>query len=208
MIKIITGLFSIFLLSAGFQEISDPNVLLPIAVSNRGSTNDLKLTSIGDFGLIRKARPKIAEHYHTGIDIQRPKANYIDEPVFPMASGVVISKREDGPYAQLIIEHRWQGAYIWTVYEHIAGINVALHDEVDLHEPIARFMNKNELETHGWQFDHFHFEILRKAPIQLSPSKENPDRRFRSHTLECHTLEQLGKSFFDPIEFFTLRQND
>lgn len=80
-------------------------VHLPINVSNRISLGELSLTEIGAFGLRRKARPNVKSHLHTGIDIKRPDNNYMNNPIFPIAPGVVISKRDDGPFAQLIVEH-------------------------------------------------------------------------------------------------------
>ncbi len=78
---------------------------LPINNKNRKLFSEIQLTEIGKFGLIRKARKTVPSHIHTGIDIKRPNKNYINEPVFAISQGEVISKRTDGPYAQLIIEH-------------------------------------------------------------------------------------------------------
>ncbi len=115
---------------------------------------------------------------------------------------MVISKRDDGPFAQLIIEHYINGDAFWTVYEHIAGIEVNVHDMVDAEIPIARFMNKEELNNYGWQFDHFHLEILKIPPARLNPPPSTPDRHFNSHTLICYTEEELHNYFYNPIEFF------
>ncbi len=82
---------------------------LPINSVNRKSIDALQLTDIGAFGLLRKERKEVPAHYHTGIDIKRPSKNYMHEPVFPLTKGIVISKREDGPFAQLIIEHEADG---------------------------------------------------------------------------------------------------
>lgn len=177
-------------------------VYLPIEVADRRTPSNLKLTSIGKFGILRKARPGIPAHLHTGIDIQRPRPNYVDEPIFPVSAGVVISKRDDGAYAQLIIEHQRNGYRYWTVYEHIAGIVVNVNDEVDPMKPIARFMNKAELNRYGWQFDHFHFEVLKKMPRKLKRDREKPQRYFQSYTLECYNESNLEAMFISPIEFF------
>ena len=162
----------------------------------------LQLTEIGEFGLVRKPRPTVPEHLHTGIDIKRPKSDY-QNPVyiFPTAPGRIISKREDGPYAQLIIEHKLGALKFWSVYEHIAGIAVEVDQFVDPYEPIARFYFQNELDTYGWQFDHFHFEILKSNPIKITPSPKLPDRRFASYTLSCKSEEDLDRHFYDPITF-------
>jgi murein DD-endopeptidase MepM/ murein hydrolase activator NlpD len=181
------------------------DIQLPIDVADRKSFYEIVLTEIGEFGLQRKARPSIPAHLHTGIDIKRPGKNYDDEPIYPIADGVVISKREDGPYAQLIIEHNINGQYFWTVYEHIAGIKVELHQPVNSNEPIARFFNRMELDKHGWQFDHFHFEILKKRPSQIRPQANFPERLFKSYTLDCYTEEKLNSLFYNPLSFFAER---
>ena len=174
---------------------------LPVRTINRSLPTSLGLTRIGAFGLFRKERPAVAAHYHTGIDIERPTSNYQDEPIFPISEGIVISKRQDGPFAQLIIEHPGD-SNLWTVYEHIAGITVGLYGHVSPYKPIARFMNKDELDKFGWQFDHLHFEILKIRPIKMIPDKSTPQRHFTSYTLVCYSQDELNKYFYSPFEFF------
>ena len=180
-------------------------LLLPIHVENRTSLAGLRLTEIGSFGLIRKARPGIPSHHHTGVDIKRPSGNYENDPIFPIAEGVVISKRDDGPYAQVIIEHNISGEIFWSIYEHIAGIRINLHDLVSTEQRIARFMNRQELNEYGWQFDHFHLEILKKSPVQIVPTTAQKERHFMSYTLRCYTEQDLTTFYYDPISF--LRDN-
>jgi len=180
---------------------TSPSFYLPINSLDRQSTKNLLLTSIGEFGLLRKERPGIPAHYHTGIDIKRPSNNYIDEPIFSIYKGIVISVRKDGPYAQLIIEHEGDQKF-WTVYEHVAGIKVSLNEHVTPNLPIARFMNKNELDKYGWQFDHLHLEILKTKPIIIKQDRSNPERRYSSYSLNCLTKEELSKYFYNPVEFF------
>lgn len=163
--------------------------------------SSIKLTEIGDFGRVRKKRPWVAEHLHTGIDIQRPGNNYANEPILAIAFGRIISKRTDGPYAQLIIEHEREGQFYWTLYEHIAGILVDLGDRVEPGKPLARFFNRDELHRYGWQFNHFHFEIIKKPPVKIIPDERNPQRHFRSFTLACFDEPQLRNCFYDPIKF-------
>ncbi|WP_289054038.1 M23 family metallopeptidase [Carboxylicivirga marina] len=183
-------------LSGGFE------CSIPINAPIGSSTSLLKLTEIGEFGLMRKERPGVPAHFHTGIDIKRPSNNYQSEPIFPIANGIVISKRVDGPYAQLIIEHEGEQRF-WTVYEHIAGIEVNLFDRVKHDQPIARFMNRNELNRYGWQFDHFHFEILKVEPMRLKQEQSKPERLFASYTLACYTKEDLDKYFYHPLDFLS-----
>jgi len=190
-------LITILLCSSDFKS----DYKLPINSSDRTKTANLKLTEIGKFGIQRKERPGIPSHYHTGIDIKRPSNNYKDEPIYPIFEGIVISIREDGPYAQLIIEHKSNHKF-WTVYEHIAGIKVDLFEKVSSNTPIARFMSRSELDKYGWQFDHFHFEILKVQPIKLKPDKSKPERLFASYTLSCRSIKELNTYFYDPMSFF------
>ncbi len=168
---------------------------------DRFSTDELKLTSIGKFGLVRKARKNVPSHYHSGIDITRPHPNYLNEPVYPIAQGVVISKRDDGPYAQLIMEHEYHGRRFWTLYEHLAGITVDVNGAVSPETPIGRFMNRDELNRYGRQFDHLHFEVLRIRPMPLRPGPATPARFYSSYSLICFSRGELEKYFFDPLEF-------
>ena len=192
-----------FLTYLHFLMISPPEmeILLPVRCSDRSEPINITLTNIGEFGLLRKARPNIKAHLHTGIDIRRPSNNYVNEPIYSISEGLVLSKRDDGPYAQLIIEHEVNGLIFWTVYEHIAGITVGVGEKVDSEEPIAHFMNKNELDKYGWQFDHFHFEILKKFPQKNKPTSRHPQRFFQSYTLECFSKVNLDEYFYDPINF-------
>jgi murein DD-endopeptidase MepM/ murein hydrolase activator NlpD len=174
---------------------------LPIAVQNRQVWDEVRLTKIGQFGLVRKARPGIPAHYHTAVDFMRPRDNYVDEPIFPAARGIVISQRTDGPFAQVIVEHV-AGDTVWTVYEHLAGVKVVVGDTVDPFQPLGRFMTKPELNKYGWQFDHLHFEILKHRPQPWKPSPKTPMHFFKIYNLECYTKVQLEKYYHDPQTFF------
>ncbi|OFY83366.1 MAG: hypothetical protein A3F72_20430 [Bacteroidetes bacterium RIFCSPLOWO2_12_FULL_35_15] len=196
------GFKNLLLFFVAFINFQSP-FFLPINNTNRKKVSEIQLTEIGKFGLIRKARKTVPSHIHTGIDIKRPNKNYFDEPIFPIAKGKVISKRTDGPYAQLIIEHEINNQTFWTVYEHIAGIKANLNEIVSPGKPLARFMNTNELNKYGWQFDHFHLEILKIKPIQITPDKLHPDRCYNSFSLICYKASDLEKYFYDPLEFLT-----
>lgn len=177
-------------------------IMSPVNTLNR-QPEFIELTGIGQFGIERKARPDIPAHLHTGIDIKRPSNNYQFEPIFAIADGMVISKRTDGPYAQLMIEHLSPKDTFWTLYEHISEIQVSVGQPVNPGTVLARFFNKEELNEFGWQFDHFHFEILKTPPRPLIPSHRNPERFFMSHTLDCYTKEDLRTHFHNPIQFLT-----
>jgi len=155
---------------------------LPVGSGDRRDWASVRLTRIGMFALESKPRPGIPVHFHTGIDIKRPNPNYTDEPIFAVSGGKVISLRDDGPFAQLIIAHQMSdGDSAWTVYEHIAGIRVSVGEVISPVGPIARFMNKQELDRFGWQFDHVHFEVLRHPPRPLMPSTRTPYRLFGTY---------------------------
>ncbi len=183
--------------------------LLPINAADRRCWSEVRLTPIGRFGIERRARPKIPAHLHTGVDIRRPRGSGGEEPVFPAAPGVVVSVRDDGPFAQVIVEHRLpDGRGVWSVYEHVAGIAVAPGDTVSPLVPIARFLNLGELDRHGHQFDHLHFEIMRTPPTALPPDPGLPRRRFATRALECHDRALLERHYFDPRALLEARWHE
>jgi murein DD-endopeptidase MepM/ murein hydrolase activator NlpD len=205
--KIISRIVFILMFSNLFciaqTKIQLPGFKIPVLLKDRSNIELIKLTKIGNFGEKRKERISIPSHLHTGIDIIRPSGNYENEPVFSICQGIVISVRNDGPFAQVIIEHALEdGNKIWSVYEHIACILVNVGEHIDSNKPIARFMNKTELNKYGWQFDHFHFEILKVAPKKVRFNPALPHRFYATYNLECYTPETLNKYYFDPIKFF------
>ncbi|MCK5169460.1 MAG: M23 family metallopeptidase [Bacteroidales bacterium] len=174
---------------------------LPINIYDRTELSLVQLTEIGSFGEQRKMRPGIPAHLHTGIDIKRPAQNYINESIFSIGEGIVISVRDDGPYAQIIIEHTNRNVLFWAVYEHIAGIKVEVGDLIDENTQIARFMSKSELNKYGWQFDHFHFEILKISPKKIKPKNTQPQHIFNTYNLVCYTFNELNMFYYNPLEF-------
>lgn len=176
-------------------------ILLPINCGIRNDISEIQLTHIGQFGVMRKAREGVPAHFHTGIDIKRPSDNYNNEPIFPIAEGKIISRRTDGPYSQIIIEHNLEGLHFWSLYEHISGISVKVGDFVTPKKPVARFMNREELDKYGWQFDHFHLEVIKVKPMPIKPEPKNPERYYNSYSLICYTPNDLEKYYFDPLEF-------
>jgi hypothetical protein len=174
---------------------------LPVDAGGRDNVSKLRLTPIGRFGEERKPRKTVAAHLHTGVDIRRPSDGYIDEKVFPACKGVVISVRDDGPYSQIIIEHRMTESSVWTVYEHIGGIACKVDDSVSPERAIARFYSRAELDKYGWQFDHLHFEVMKAKPMETVPTRQLPQRRYATYGLTCYTFEELLERYYNPIEF-------
>ncbi len=172
---------------------------LPINAQNRKSFQQMSLTQIGHFGMWRVERPSVPGHYHTAIDIHRPDSNYKASPVYPINNGTVISMRDDGAYAQIIISH---GDTIWSVYEHISGIEVETGEIVDPQTVIARFMNSKELNRYGWHFDHIHLEIMKKKPYIRKGYPTQPHLKFGTYSLTCYSKEELNSNYFDPTLFY------
>lgn len=176
---------------------------LPVQTEDRVSLQSLRLTPIGKFGLLRKARKGIPEHLHTGIDIVRPNANYTDEPIFPASEGIVISMRDDGPFSQIIIEHKDElYGKIWTVYEHVSGIRCTIGQKVFPQDTIAQFFPRDELNRYGWQFDHLHFEVMKAHPLPVEYRKRLPSFRYTTYALTCYTIELLHQRMIDPMTLF------
>ncbi len=74
-------------------------------------------------------------------------------------------------------------------------------DSVESSTPIARFMNKEELNRYGWQFDHLHLEVFKVKPQKLKPTEDNPERFYNSYSLVCYSIIDLNKYYIDPISF-------
>ena len=176
---------------------------LPLKTNNRTVLTDNQLTRIGKYGLLRKARPSVPAHYHTGVDLKRPAQNYTNEPVLAAGSGKIISVRNDGPYSQIIIQHSFvPGDTLWTVYEHLQGITCHVGQQVDVQTSIARFFTKDELNRYGWQFDHVHFEILRSKPLKIRSTPQQPEYFFKTFDIICYTLAELHKRTVNPMDYF------
>jgi murein DD-endopeptidase MepM/ murein hydrolase activator NlpD len=175
---------------------------VPVKTADRKSINSIKLTDIGEFGLLRKERENVPAHYHTAIDIERPNENYSHEPVFSAHAGMIISIRDEGPYSEIIIEHTMpDDEFIWTIYQHVSEIKVEVFQKVSALQVIACFMNEVELKKYGQQFNHLHFEILKLPPEQVEEDQANPFRFFAGYSIKCFTEEELNNYYFNPMKF-------
>lgn len=180
----------------------DSEWYLPIAAADRQSLHGVRITPIGDFGRPRKARPEAPAHLHAGVDFMRPGSFSRESAVYPVGPGTVISVRDDGPFAQIMVAHGRMGeAGPWSVYEHVAGIKVRPGDKVTPRLTMARFMTRAELNRYGWQFDHLHLEILKAAPKPIRPTERLPQRLFSSPNLGCGNKAELARIFYDPARF-------
>jgi murein DD-endopeptidase MepM/ murein hydrolase activator NlpD len=176
--------------------------LLPINCRDRSSVENIHLTDIGRFGTLRKARPTVPAHYHTGIDIVRPHQNYSDEPVFPARKGVVASIIDNGPFSQIIIKHECNNMLYWSVYEHIKVKPIKVGKFINPLDTIGYYFNKDELNKYGWQFDHLHFEIIKCQLIPLKPTARYPNRFYCTFAIKCFTKKELYERLVDPMDIF------
>jgi murein DD-endopeptidase MepM/ murein hydrolase activator NlpD len=174
---------------------------IPASYSDITEISNIKLTAIGHFGLLRKERPNVPAHYHTGIDIVRPKPNYYHEPIFPSLSGEVVSIIDDGPFSQIIVKHFYNGRNYWSVYEHLHVKLRNIGITVNPYDTLGYFFNIDELNRYGWQFDHFHFEINKIEPQLIKPTAKNPKRVYRTFAINCYTKEELDQRLENPLEF-------
>jgi hypothetical protein len=186
-ILITIPLYAQWYIPANYRGIADPQ--------------KVQLTGIGAFGLLRKARPAVPAHYHTGIDIVRPDSQYYKQPIFPAKEGVIVSIYDNGPFSQIVIKHAGNNKNYWTVYEHlhirIKKINIA----VTPFDTIGYFFSKDELNRYGWQFNHFHFEILKLEPPKLKSSEIKSLRYYKTFGILCFSREELIARQENPLEF-------
>ncbi|NLG17375.1 MAG: M23 family metallopeptidase [Fibrobacter sp.] len=174
---------------------------VPANYTDAEKPEEISVTPIGGFGLLRKARPGVPAHYHTGIDIKRPGTNYFNEPVFPSYEGIVISVIDDGPFSQVVLKHEYKKKNYWTVYEHIKVKVKEIGKKLTPHDTLGYFFNRSELNRYGWQFDHFHFEVIKKEPVAFIPNNKYPLRRCRTYAITCYTKEQLDERLENPLQF-------
>jgi murein DD-endopeptidase MepM/ murein hydrolase activator NlpD len=174
-----------------------------IPANYRGITDPQKvqLTEIGAFGLLRKARPAVPAHYHTGIDIVRPDSQYYKQPIFPAKEGVVVSIYDNGPFSQIVIKHTDNNINYWTVYEHLHVKIRKINIPISPFDTIGYYFCKDELNRYGWQFNHFHFEILKIEPPRIQMIKDNSLRYYKTFGIVCFTREELFVRQENPLEF-------
>ncbi len=102
----------------------------------------------------------------------------------------------------MIVHHKLDNIEFWSVYDHVAGIEVKVGEEVNNQTKIARFMTSKELSKYGWHFDHVHLEIMKIAPQKIETNKYHPQRLFKNYSLICYSKTTLDKYYYDPMEFF------
>jgi murein DD-endopeptidase MepM/ murein hydrolase activator NlpD len=188
------------LLIIAFSLTSSAQWLLPLNYTDRSEVSSAKITTIGTFGAIRKARVSIPAHYHTGVDLVRPDTTYRNNPVFPASAGKVISILDNGPYSQVIVRH--ERCNIWTVYEHI---HVYIKDTVEVSpfDTIGFLFNSEELKKYGTQFNHLHFEIMKVDPPRIAPLPQFPLRVFKTYSILCISQADLYSKMEDPLRFIS-----
>lgn len=174
---------------------------IPANYRNIADPQKLQLTKIGAFGLLRKARPTVPAHYHTGIDIVRPDSQNNRQPIFPAKEGIVVSIYDNGPFSQVVIKHTDNNKNYWTVYEHLHVRISNVSKSVTPFDTIGYFFSKDELNRYGWQFNHVHFEILKVEPPKLTSASINSLRNYKTFGVLCFTREELYMRQENPLEF-------
>jgi hypothetical protein len=101
-----------------------------------------------------------------------------------------VSIIDDGPYSQVVMKHVYENSIYWTVYEHIRVKVKEIGKKLTVHDTIGFFFNRSELDKYGWQFDHFHFEIIRVEPVVFIPNKKIPAQTLQD--LRDHLLYKRG----------------
>lgn len=191
-----------FLVLLFVASVSALEWMLPLELENRQSWNEVRFTQIGHFGTYRKERPGIPAHLHTAIDLMRLVPDSVEVAIYAIAEGTVISFRDDGPFAQIIIEHVDNGDTLWSVYEHVGGVFVILGEEVGTETKIARYMNNAQLDRYGRHFNHLHLEIMKTAPPTREPHPTQESLKFGTYCLVAYDKALLNKYYYSPEKFF------
>ena len=132
------------------------------------------------------------KHLHTGVDLVNRGPG---EEVFPAATGKVVSIYAKEPNRGVMIEHQLlTGETVWTVYVHVTKIMINLGEVVSCDSIIAHLMNADQLNKYGWEYNHLHFEVLKKPRIAR-------DGKYLSYSTKCRTTKEVKRHFYDPIEF-------
>ena len=87
------------------------------------------------------------------------------------------------------------GTAIYSVYVHVTNIKVNTGDIVGHTTHIADLMDKAQLDTYGWEFNHLHFEILKK------PRVHEINGNYLSYSTRCKTKEDVLEHFHNPELF-------
>lgn len=116
--------------------------------------------------------------------------------VFAAATGKVVSIYAAEPNRAIMIQHLLPtGTAIYSVYVHVTNIKVSKGDIVRNTTHIADLMTKTQLDIYGWEFNHLHFEILKK------PRVHQVNGNYLSYSTKCKTKEDVRKNFQNPTLF-------
>lgn len=133
-------------------------------------------------------------HFHTGIDIMNPKGG-LCEKIFAASRGEVVSIYTIEPNRGVMIKHILPSREtVYSVYVHVTNVQVKIGDIVTSDTVIATLMDKQQLNNFGWEYNHLHFEILKK-PRTCEIGK------ILSYSTKCRTIKEVEKHFYNPIDF-------
>lgn len=127
-------------------------------------------------------------HLHAGIDL----AGDFKERVFSIGRGRVVHIFRQFPHKTIVIQHYHpDGTSVYSVYTHVEEIDVEKGDWVDSDTPLARLLDREELEKADFGTpNHLHLEIRTSYEDEGSASYSSMTR------------EELDRFCVDPLVFF------
>lgn len=158
---------------------------LPFDVEDRQSMKYLR--NISPFGSSRSSFKK--GHYHSGLDCMPKKYS---EPVwvYAMSEGVVCSIHLSKHFKTVVVKHVLSDSTIvFSSYKHINDIKVAVGDQVNKNNKIARVLTKKEAHSYKGAYDYLHLEIRKSFDD------------FGCASWLTMTKEVLNYYFYDPDKF-------
>jgi murein DD-endopeptidase MepM/ murein hydrolase activator NlpD len=156
----------------------------PFADNDRAYFKSIEKRVFSRFGASRKTPRK--GHLHSGIDL----SGKLSEEVFPIAPGIVERHYWIFPNLAVAVKHILpDGSSLYSVYVHLADVQVREGDQVDEHTRLGRIFNKMEIEISGFRTPHLHLEIRK----DFSDNGKSSFSSMSQVALEQHLI--------DPIHF-------
>ena len=110
------------------------------------------------FGMVRM-NVDMTPRPHQGWDFSAK----IGEPAFAISAGKVVLVKDGGDYGlQLALEFPLADKTFYAFYAHLEKVYVAVGDQVEMNDLIAKTGNSGNAESLASSEDHLHFEIRTK----------------------------------------------
>lgn len=173
--------------------------LLPLDTGDRTDWSTLLFEHDANFKDYRKTWNPRKPRRHTGVDLQNGgdwgRLGGPGEAVYAMGPGRVFGIYGKPPNRRVIIAHQLpSGKKFWSCYLHVEAIRVRPGQRVDAWTVIARRLNSRELRKYGRDYNHLHFEILRRLP----PWRNH---KYRWMSQYCYSTKQVDRYFHNPETF-------